>query len=94
MNAHGLNPYIYHSNVEQQYYAPGDEDNAGQLSDPRTRRQKLLDENVESKSDDPVEIHDTAVEQQGHEKPATTQAKRSVYQAHLERTSASRLPVR
>ena len=94
MKGRGLNPHIYGSNVEQQRYAPGDEDNAGQLSDPRTRRQKLLDENVESKSDDPVEIHDAAVEQQGHEKPATTQAKGSVYQAHPERTGSPRPPVR
>jgi hypothetical protein len=44
----------------------------------------LLQQHENRKTDDPVQIHHAAKEQQQHQEPAATKAKRAVLNAHMQ----------
>jgi hypothetical protein len=56
-------------------------------------RNGLFQQDEEGNTDDPIEIHNTADEEQCHQKSATHEAKSPVFDSHPKGTERSRAPM-
>ena len=55
-----------------------------------TGRDGLLQEHVQGEADDPIQVHDAAVEQQRHQEPAAAGAERPVLDPHAQGAEIAR----
>lgn len=79
--------HLYSRNAEPD--APGDEEHAGHSSERDAGWHQFFEEDERREADDPVQVHDAAEEQEGHEEPTAAEAERAVLDAHPERAGGS-----